>query len=132
MFTGNTTTLVIAVLVTTLMTACGGGEIGSDEYIAPSYGSIATNRITGRGGITANYSWQGGANSNAIDSCGAGCATVLEFGSYMCGALARGNGPTFGWASHSRKSNAEGDALSACTTRGGVNCVVVLSECNDS
>ena len=115
-----------------LITACGGGEIGSDEYIAPSYGSIATNRITGRGGIAANYSWQGGANSNAIDSCGAGCATVLEFGSYMCGALARGNGPTFGWASHSRKSNAEGDALSACKTRGGVNCVVVLSECNDS
>lgn len=115
-----------------LITACGGGEIGSDEYIAPRYGSIATNRITGSGAITANYSWQGGANSNAIDRCGAGCATVLEFGSYMCGALARGNGPTFGWASHSRKSNAEGDALSACTTRGGVNCVVVLAECNDS
>lgn len=132
MFAGNTTILFIAALVTTLMTACGGGETGSDEYIAPSYGSIAINRITGKGRITSNYSWQGSANSNAIDGCGAGCATVLEFGSYMCGALARGNGPTFGWASHSRKSNAEGDALSACTTRGSVNCVVVLSACNDS
>ena len=132
MFAGNTTALFVAALVATLMTACGGGEIGSDEYIAPSYGSIAINRITGRGRITSNYSWQSSANSNAIDGCGAGCATVLEFGSYMCGALARGNGPTFGWASHSRKSNAEGDALSACTTRGGVNCVVVLAECNDS
>jgi hypothetical protein len=124
--------VLFAAVSIALITACGGGESGSDEYIAPGYGSIATNRITGSGAINANYSWQSSANSAAIDRCGAGCATVLEFGSYMCGALARGDGPTFGWASHSRKSNAEGDALSACTTRGGVNCVVVLSACNDS
>ena len=61
-----------------LITACGGGEIGSDEYIAPSYGSIATNRITGSGAITANYSWQGGANSNAIDRCGLAALQCLS------------------------------------------------------
>lgn len=122
---------IVAALATVLLTACGG-EDGSDVYVPPGYGSIALDKTTGRGGITSNYSSQGQANSNALDTCGAGCATVFEFGSYMCGALARGTNFTYGWASNSRKSNAEGDALSTCQARGGVSCSVVLSQCNDS
>ena len=125
------TKLVIVAVAAALLTACGG-EGGSDAYVPPSYGSIALNRTNGAAGITANYSSQGDANSNAIDTCGAGCATVFEFGSYLCGALARGSNFTYGWASSSRKSNAEGDALSTCQARGGISCVVVLAECNSN
>lgn len=123
---------VIAAFAAVVLTACGGSEEGSDAYVPPSYGSIALNRTTGSGGITANYSSQGEANSNAIDTCGTGCTTVFEFGSYTCGALARGTNFTYGWASNFRKSNAEGDALSTCRARGGVGCTVALSECNDN
>ena len=130
----NISVLLFAMVLT--LTACGGGdEGGSDDlsyYTPPSYGSIATNSITKAAAISSDYGGQSAANSNAISTCGSGCTTALEFGSYMCGALARGSNGIFGWASNSRKSNAEGGALSQCTTRGGVNCAIVLSACNSS
>jgi len=118
---------------TSTLIACGGGEDGGlDTYIPPSYGSIAINQNTGAGGIATNYSSQSSANSNALKQCGSSCNTVLEFGSYMCGALARADNLAFGWASNSKKSSAESSAMSQCTSRNGIHCQIVLSNCNDS
>jgi hypothetical protein len=117
-----------------LLTACGGGgsDGGFDSYTPPSYGSIAINQNTGAGGIATSYSSQSSANSNALKQCGSSCNTVLEFGSYMCGALARSDNMIFGWASNSYKSSAESNAMNGCTSRGGIRCQIVLSNCNNS
>jgi hypothetical protein len=116
------------------LTSCGGGDASGDGniYTPPSYGSIAINQTTKAGGIATNYGSQSDANSHAVTACGSGCNSVLEFGSYMCGALARGSNGSLGWASNSRQSNAEGDALSQCRAYSGLNCVVLLSNCNAS
>ncbi len=123
--------LLISSLV---LAACGGdGEDGGlDYYMPPSYGSIAINQNTGAGGITTSYSGQSIANSNALKQCGNSCITVLEFGSYMCGALARSDNMVFGWASDSKKSNAESSAINGCISRNGIRCQIALSNCNDS
>lgn len=115
------------------MTGCGGGgEDGGSAFTPPSYGAIALNAVTGAGGITANYASQSLANSEAIKLCTGACTVVLEFGSLMCGALARSTNLAYGWASNSKKSNAESTALSNCVSQGGKECVIVLSQCNTS
>jgi hypothetical protein len=129
--------IIYAVLLATstaMLVACGGGgsDGGFDYYTPPSYGSIAINQNTGAGGIATNYGSQSSANSNALKQCGSSCNTVLEFGSYMCGALARSDNLAFGWASDSRKSSAESNAVNACSSRNGIRCQIVLSNCNDS
>jgi hypothetical protein len=124
--------LLISSLV---LPACGGGggeDGGFDYYTPPSYGSIAINQNTGAGGIATSYSGQSIANSNALKQCGSSCITILEFGSYMCGALARSDNLVFGWASDSKKSSAESNAMNSCISRSGVRCQIVLSNCNDS
>lgn len=126
---------IYALFLTSIMlTACGGGE-GNDSfdfYTPPSHGSIAINQNTGAGAIATNYSSQSSANSNALNQCGNSCNTVLEFGSSQCGALARSDNLIFGWASNPKKSNAESNALTQCASRSGINCQIVLSNCNDS
>lgn len=132
----NSLQLLTAMLILVGLSSCGGGgEDGGDAidyYTPPSYGSIAINSTTKAAGITANYGSQSDANSQAKNSCGAGCTTALEFGSFMCGALARGTNGVIGWASNGSKSNAESTSVSQCTSRGGAGCGVLLSECNSS
>lgn len=110
----------------------GGGEDGGFAYTPPAFGAIALNSATGAGGITANYASQSLANSEAMKLCTGSCTVVLEFGSLMCGALARSPNLRYGWASNSKKSNAESTSLSNCASQGGTGCVIVLSECNTS
>ena len=121
-------------LTSFILTACGGGSEsgGYDAIIQPLYGSIAINQNTGAGGITAKYSSQSSANNKALEQCGFSCTTVLEYGSNQCGALARGDNLVFGWASHTKKSTAESDAINQCVSRSGKNCQIILSECNSS
>jgi hypothetical protein len=125
---------MVLLIPTMMLTACGGGgeDGGFDSFTPPSYGSIAINQNTGAGGIATSYSSQSSANSNALKQCGASCNTVLEFGSYMCGALARSDNLVFGWASDSKKSSAESNAMNGCTSRNGIRCQIVLSNCNNS
>jgi hypothetical protein len=123
----------IIFFVVIFLTSCGGGDVEDGfDYTLPGYGSIAVS-ADGSAAISANHSSQKLANNSAINSCGAGCSTALEFGSYKCGSLARAtNTPTFGWSSNSRKSTAESNAVTQCTNNNGVGCTVILSECNDS
>jgi hypothetical protein len=117
-----------------ILISCGGGdESGDYAYTPPTYGAIAINTIDGSAGISANYSYQSEANNKALSICGANCNTILEFGSYKCGALARAsNSITFGWSSNNKKSNAESNAVLQCTQSNGVGCSVILSQCNSS
>ena len=115
--------------VVAILMGCGGGGDGTD-YTPLLNGAIALNKTTGKAAISANYEWKSDAYDAAESKCGANCGNVLEFGSYQCGALAAGSNLTFGWASSWRKSSAESDARDQCTAHGGLNCVVVLSECN--
>jgi hypothetical protein len=124
----------IATVVAFLVSACGGGEEGGFDFIPlPTYGSIAINKQNGRAAITANYASQKEANREAISTCGIDCEIAMEFGSNLCGALARaGNEPTFGWASDTRLSDAKSKALNQCSQSGGKQCSVVLDKCNSS
>ena len=129
----NSAKLFIAIPLSAILAACGGGgDSDGFDYIPPSYGSIAVNQATGAAAITANYDSQSRANDAVVSKCGANCGKVFEFGSNQCGTLARGSNLVFGWASSWRKSNAESDARDQCVGHGGLNCVVVLSECNAS
>lgn len=124
---------IFTVCIASLLAGCGGGEgEGFDYFSPPTYGSIAINQNSGAGGMATSYSSQSSANSNALKQCGNSCSTVLEFGSYMCGALARSDNSVFGWASDRKKSSAEADAMSQCTSRNGIRCQIVLSDCNAS
>jgi len=127
-------TAIVAVCLASLLAGCGGGGEGEgfDYFTPPTYGSIAINQNTGAGGMASNYSSQSSANNNALKQCGNSCNVVLEFGSYMCGALARSDNLVFGWASESKKSRAESNAMNVCVSRNGVRCEIVLSNCNDS
>jgi hypothetical protein len=123
--------LVVPIIL--LLVACGGGEDGGfGLFTPPTYGAIAVNTETGSGGITANYKSQGEASSAAIMQCGLlNCKVVLEYGSNMCAALARGsNGVVFGWASDSSRSDAKSKALNQCTLNRGIGCEVKLDQCN--
>ena len=119
-----------------VIAGCGGGgdESGGTEYYQPPlYGAIAVNQLTGAASIVANYDFQSSANNAALNKCGAGCFTVLEFGSRKCGALARAaTTATFGWASNSGSHDAKVAALQQCAANKGVGCQVVLDACNDS
>lgn len=124
---------IFTVCIASLLAGCGGGEGEEFDYFSPpTYGSIAINQNSGAGGMATSYSSQSSANSNALKQCGNSCSTVLEFGSYMCGALARADNLAFGWASDRKKSSAEADAMSQCTSRNGIRCQIVLSDCNAS
>lgn len=121
--------ILVAVFVVQLgiLGGCGGG---SDDA-AGIYGSIALNLTTKAGGITARYGTQAEANNAAINQCGVGCATVLEFwGSGQCGAVARGTNFALGWASDGSQSRAESSAIAKCTSAGGTFCTIQLSMCN--
>ena len=114
---------------------CGAGsESGGYEgvpIVLPTYGAVAVNQVTGRAGITANYSSQKNANDNALEQCGVACIVALEFGSGDCGALARASTtPTFGWARDSKEYDAKVAALNQCTAKNGVGCEIKLVECN--
>ena len=113
--------------------ACGGdGESGGYEYFYTYYGSIAINQNTGAAGIASNYESKKSANDAAVEQCGNGCVVALEIGAGLCGALARSStGPTFGWASDKKLSNAKSNAIGNCTNNNGVSCSVVLDACND-
>jgi hypothetical protein len=115
-----------------MLSACGGDSGGYGYYAQPSYGSIAINQNSGAAAITNNYSTPYSANYEALRRCGYSCTTVLEYGSFMCGALATSDNLTFGWASNAIRSIAESNALYGCISRGGYRCQVVLSSCNDS
>lgn len=124
---------IFTVCIASLLAGCGGGEGEEFDYFSPpTYGSIAINQNSGAGGMATSYSSQSSANSNALKQCGNSCSTVLEFGSYMCGALARADNLAFGWANDRKKSSAEADAMSQCTSRNGIRCQIVLSDCNAS
>ena len=113
--------------ISTILIGCGGGGDNGNAI----YGSIAINSVTRAAGITARYGSQADANSNAINKCGTGCATVLEFsGSGQCGAVARGTDFALGWSSADSQSKAESSALAKCTSAGGMSCTVQLSMCN--
>jgi hypothetical protein len=131
----HTVKILFATFFLLLLASCGGGGDVSDggDYTLPSYGAIAISTTNGSAGIAGNYSSQSEANKNAVNTCGAGCTTILEYGSYKCGALARAaNSITFGWSSNSKQSDAESNAVLLCTQKNGVGCAVVLSECNES
>jgi hypothetical protein len=131
----STVRIIFTTLLFFHLASCGGGGDVSDggDYTLPSYGAIAVSTANGSAGIAGNNSSQSEANKNAVNACGAGCTTVLEYGSYKCGALARAaNTITFGWSSNSKKSDAESNAVLLCTQKNGVGCAVVLSECNES
>lgn len=123
--------LVGAAVVAASLTACGGG--GGGFGLSDYYGSIAVNKLTGAAGITANYNSQWEANMDAINTCGGLCVTVLEFGPYQCGSLARSqSGPlVLGWASKGDLYDSKIAAISECTARGGLNCEYMLAECNN-
>ena len=125
---------IFNVCIASLLAGCGGGGEGEgfDYFTPPTYGSIAINQNTGAGGMATSYGSQSSANNNALKQCGDSCNVVLEFGSYMCGALARSDNLAFGWASDRKKSSAESIAMSQCTSRNGNRCQIVLSNCNDS
>ena len=133
-FKSNLGVNVAALTSILFLAACGGGEEGGTEYISlPSYGAIAINKSTGRAAITADYSSQRTANREAEELCGVGCVTVLEFGPYLCGALARADTlPIFGWASNLSRSDAKSKAIDQCVKAGGNGCQVVLDKCNTS
>ena len=127
-----------------LLASCGGGgdsggDIGSIVLPSFNYGAVAVDTDSGAAGITANYPSQRRANDEALNQCRisnifatTACQVVLEFESGRCAALARGLTPrlVFGWASDRRAGNAEAQALSQCTSRGGGNCSIALRECN--
>ncbi len=126
------TKLAVAIGAVAMLAACGGGDDEEGGIYLPSYGSVAINQITGASGMTANYQSQRDANNKAKDLCGTSCITVLEFGSYKCGALARAQStPTFGWASNSKSSDSKTNALNQCQANGGISCSIVLDQCND-
>jgi len=129
------TQLFLAALITVIVSGCGGG--GTEDsfvYIPPSYGSIAINSVTGAAGISANYSSQNEANNAALGYCGViNCQTALQFGSNMCGALARANNRViFGWASNSNLSDAKANSITQCINANGIGCAVILDKCNSS
>lgn len=129
------TQLFLAALITVIVSGCGGG--GTEDgfvYIPPSFGSIAINSVTGAAGISANYSSQNEANNAALGQCGViNCQTAIQFGSNMCGALARAtNGVIFGWATNSSSAGAKANSITQCINRNGVGCAVVLDQCNSS
>ncbi len=116
-----------------LISCGGGGEDGGFGFFTPpTYGAIAVNTSTGSAGITSNYKSQSEANTGAIIQCGLlNCNVVLEYGSNLCAALARGtNGVVFGWASDSSRSDAKSKAMNQCMLNRGVSCEVKLDQCN--
>lgn len=113
----------------TVLFGCGGGGNGSGSDAI--YGSIAINASTKAGGITARYGSQADANSNAINKCGTGCATVLEYwGIGQCAAVARGTNFAMGWSNGNTQSQADSNAVAKCNSAGGLSCTIELSMCN--
>ena len=117
----------VLVALLTVLFGCGGGGSGSDAI----YGSIAINASTKAGGITARYGSQADANIHAINKCGTGCATVLEYwGIGQCAAVARGTNFAMGWSNGNTQAQADSNAVAKCNSAGGLSCTIKLSMCN--
>ncbi len=126
----------LSVLVLALA-ACGY-PVDPDKWMPDfsfdwSSGSIALNAVTMQAGLTANRPSQEEADAAAISTCGgAPCATVLRFsGKGVCGALASASNRAYGVSMGASLDTARSQALAQCSTRGGLDCIVGLSACND-
>lgn len=125
-----------------VLTACGGGNSSSSSSSTSYYGSIYVNTVNGAGGITANYKSQGEADIAAYNLCTTyannltGCMKLVDFGTAMCGALARSinsrGSYIFGTGTSSAAELAQALAITQCVGNGGTNCQIGLSLCNDN
>lgn len=125
--------LLLATASVTMLTACGGGgDSGGLFDLEPDYyGAVAINPQTKAGGITARYSRQSSADSEAINQCGIiNCNIVLRFDTGLCAAVARGSNLALGWASDRSNSDARQSAINQCQINGGTACEVLLNQCN--
>lgn len=91
----------------------------------PTYGAIAYSHATGRYGWSYKAAGRESAEKIAIDSCGAGDATILVWSSGGYLALALGDGRSYGSAWDADRARAEALALEICR-RSGSNCHVAL------
>jgi len=110
---------VLAVLVCVPVTAYAAGAlaINGEHY-----------------GWAVGYPNEQEAQAAALSQCGSNCSVIMSF-SGSCGAFALDQSPDSnigGWASGaSSAEEAQQGAVQACRGRGGTNCVVRASGCDD-
>jgi hypothetical protein len=118
-------TWALVVSSVAVLAACGGSDDPNP------YGAIAVDESRPAAVIVTNFISQKQADDSAISRCGsAGCAVVWQFsGKGSCAALASGGGSGFVWgaANGGTQAEAEANAVSACSAKGGVNCQIPAS-----
>jgi len=100
---------------------------------AQPYGAIAYDDKTGSWGLAYNQASQDRANARALGECrrhAKDCGVVVRFWGEVCAAYATGAGKASGWGTGDTNTQAERNAVKACSGQGR-GCEARAWSCND-